>query len=254
MSERRSPEMFPWASSSTEMPQDSGAAPHISADDADRRSLDLPNFNPPVVSTPASKADRPQPQIPQYSPPVPPQSTSIHRPTMGDIQAQRLSANLRQRQPVTPSTSTNHPIRPPINASGDRPANRAKTHRSSQPIGRRRSKQRPQYRPLQRQNHQRQNHQRQNHRRLTSPFEHFLNRLDHLFRGKVLLWIFGAWAVFWFVGSFALMGLLSAGSSSISPNSFTDGTRSRIPLSQPQPLRKSGKAESLPNTAPIIKR
>ncbi|MEM9246764.1 MAG: hypothetical protein AAGA67_13650 [Cyanobacteria bacterium P01_F01_bin.153] len=239
MSERRSPEMFPWASSSTEMPKNSDASANsIPAAGTDRRSLDLPNFNPPATSAPATA--RHSSTIPQYTPPVPPQSAPQHSQTMGDSQAQRLSENLRQRQPIAPSPSEKRPEIYPINnhlKKNPRTRHRQTAHHLK-PLGHNR----PGHNRLKR------HHNPWQQRRFTSPLQRPLNRLDRLFRGKVLLWIFGAWAVFWLVGGVALVGLLNAGSPSVAPESFTSGPTSRGNLSQ----QSQRSAESFPITAPII--
>ncbi|MEM6503314.1 MAG: hypothetical protein AAF685_15950 [Cyanobacteria bacterium P01_C01_bin.89] len=233
MGERRSPEMFPWASSSTKIPRDSdGSANPVPTADTDRPSLDLPNFNPPVTSAPTTA--RHASTIPQYTPPVPPQSATQRSRTMGDGQAQRLSDNLRQR--TAPDPAASNPARHPAKnrfTTNHRRRNRQADRRPLHPIGRDRPKRR---------------RSQWQQRRFTSPLQRPLNRLDRLFRGKVLLWIFGAWAVFWLVGGIALVGLLNADSSSVAPGSFTAGSASRSNLSQ----QSQRSAESFPVTAPMI--
>ncbi|MEM1426954.1 MAG: hypothetical protein AAGF75_10430, partial [Cyanobacteria bacterium P01_H01_bin.130] len=207
MSEQRSPEISPWSPLSSASGTQGTSAAGESA--SPRRSLNLPNFSgpqPPRDSTPVPPPSNSHAPIPHYSPPEPvPQRPAT---SMDAHQAQQLSQHLRQSAvapgspPATvvpPSGAAAHSLPSPpnpaiapsprVSSSAGRPPQRysmAFKSGKAGKSGRRRGSPPP-------------------------PWLAVLSRLDGLFRGKLLLWIFGAWAVFWLVGGVALVGLLNIG-------------------------------------------
>ena len=235
MSEQRSPEISPWSPLSGASGTQGSSAPGESA--SPRRSLSLPNFpgaQRPRDLTPAPPPPNPAPPpnsahapIPHYSPPEP----VSQRPaaSMDAQQAQQLSQHLRQSGAAahTLPSPPNPAIAPPprVSSSAGRSPQRysmAFKAGKSGKASRRRGSPPP-------------------------PWLAVLSRLDGLFRGKLLLWIFGAWAAFWLLGGVALVGLLNIGQSPAPSRPFQSFSRPSTQLSQP-----GSAGEAFPTSAPII--